>query len=166
MAYFIALCGDSARSGSLLLRQFVTSLDGPAFQWYSRLEPNSIPDWPTMEREFLLRFYDTQRSVSIAELTQTKQEPRERAADFITRWRNLSIRCSQVLQQHEAVKLCMGNLHSHIAFILHGTKPIRFEDFAFSFVDHLDPRTLPIGSVRGALRLRVDSLNRRHPRRT
>ncbi|RCU34489.1 hypothetical protein DVA81_19510, partial [Acinetobacter baumannii] len=81
----MALCGDSARSGSLLFRQFVTSLDGPAFPWYSRLEPNSIPDWPTMEREFLLRFYDTQRSVSIAGLTQTKQEPRERAADFITR---------------------------------------------------------------------------------
>jgi hypothetical protein len=44
LAYFEAMCGDTARTPSLLLRQFFGSLTGSAFYWYSRLPVGSIPD--------------------------------------------------------------------------------------------------------------------------
>jgi hypothetical protein len=44
LAYFEAMCGDTARALSLLLRQFSGSLTGSTFHWYSRLPVGSIPD--------------------------------------------------------------------------------------------------------------------------
>jgi hypothetical protein len=44
LAYFEAMCGDTTRTPSLLLRQFSGSLAGSAFHWYSRLPVGSIPD--------------------------------------------------------------------------------------------------------------------------
>jgi hypothetical protein len=49
LAYFEAMCGDIALAPSLLLRQFLGSLTGSAFHWYSRLPVGSIPDWKTMK---------------------------------------------------------------------------------------------------------------------
>jgi hypothetical protein len=71
----------------------------------------------------------------MSELLATKQEANERAADFITRWRNLSIHCSQVLDQREAVKLCMSNLLPWLAFGLQGVAPTTFEALSTKATD-------------------------------
>src|SRR3954463_1050790 len=49
LAYFEVACGDTAKSSSLLLRQFSGSLTGPAFHWYSRLPVGSISSWEGMK---------------------------------------------------------------------------------------------------------------------
>jgi hypothetical protein len=75
VAHFLAACQDTAHNGALLLRQFVQTLSGPAFTWYSKLAPGSIRTWEQMQDAFLERFYSTQRMVGITELTQTLQSP-------------------------------------------------------------------------------------------
>ncbi|KAL0332961.1 UNVERIFIED_CONTAM: hypothetical protein Scaly_2197600 [Sesamum calycinum] len=51
------------------VKQFVRSLKDNAFDWYTDLEADSIDGWEQLEQEFLNRFYNTQRTVSMLELT-------------------------------------------------------------------------------------------------
>jgi hypothetical protein len=55
IAHFLAACQDTAwnLSGPLLLRQFVQTLSGPAFSWYSKLAPGSITTWEQMNARSL-----------------------------------------------------------------------------------------------------------------
>jgi hypothetical protein len=135
IAHFLAACQDTAQNGALLLRQFVQTLSGPAFTWYSKLPPSSIKTWEQMQDTFLERFYSTQRTVGITELTQTEQATNEKAADFINRWRNLSLHCPQPLTEPEAVRMCMNNLHSDMAVYLQGVRPTTFEELASKATD-------------------------------
>ncbi|KAL0448423.1 UNVERIFIED_CONTAM: hypothetical protein Slati_1398700 [Sesamum latifolium] len=59
--------------GDHLIKQFVRSLKENAFDWYTNLEAGSIDGWEQLEQEFLYRFYNTRRIVSIVELTNSRQ---------------------------------------------------------------------------------------------
>ncbi|VVA35853.1 PREDICTED: retrotransposon, partial [Prunus dulcis] len=86
VAHFIEMCNSAGTNDDYLVKQFVRSLRGTAFNWYIDLEPESIDSWEQMEREFLNRFYSTRRSVSMLELTSTKQRKDEPVVDYINRW--------------------------------------------------------------------------------
>jgi hypothetical protein len=73
VAHFVETCNNAGTNGDLLTKQFVRSLRGNAFDWYTDLESESIDNWEQIEREFLNRFYSTHRTVSMMELTNTKQ---------------------------------------------------------------------------------------------
>ena len=88
------------------MKQFVRSLKGITFDWYTDLEPESINSWKQMEYEFLNRFYSTQRTVSMAKLTNTEQWKDELVLDYINRWRSLSLECKDCLSEASAVKMC------------------------------------------------------------
>ena len=135
VAHFLAACQDTAHNGALLLHQFVQTLSGLAFTWYSKLAPGSIRTWEQMQDSFLEHFYSTQRMVGITELTQTLQRPNEKAADFIRRWRNLSLHCPQPITEHEAVRMCMNNLSPDMAIHLQGVRPITFEELSSKAMD-------------------------------
>ncbi|KAL0355653.1 UNVERIFIED_CONTAM: hypothetical protein Sradi_4012200 [Sesamum radiatum] len=64
IAHFIETCNNAGTDGDHLVKQFVRSLKGNAFDWYVDLEPESIDNWDEMEREFLNRFYSTRRTRS------------------------------------------------------------------------------------------------------
>ena len=70
------------------------------------LEPESINSWEQMEHEFLNRFYSTQRTVSMTELTNTKQWKDEPVLDYINRWRSLNLECKDRLTEASAVEMC------------------------------------------------------------
>ena len=72
IAHFIETCENAGTQGDLLVKQFVHSLKGNAFDWYTDLEPKSINNWEQLKREFLDRFYSTHRTVSMMELANTK----------------------------------------------------------------------------------------------
>ncbi|KAM0988310.1 hypothetical protein ACFX13_012507 [Malus domestica] len=93
VAHFIETCNNAGTEGDYLAKQFVRSLKGNAFEWYTNLEPESINSWEQLEREFLNRFYSTRRTVSMLELTSTKQWKDEPVIDYINRWRTLSLDC-------------------------------------------------------------------------
>ncbi|KAM1439737.1 hypothetical protein ACFX14_013134 [Malus domestica] len=73
VAHFVETCNNARTKGDYLAKQFVRSMKGNAFEWYTDLEPESINSWEQLEREFLNRFYSTCRTVSMLELTSTKQ---------------------------------------------------------------------------------------------
>jgi hypothetical protein len=135
IAHFLAACQETAQNGALLLRQFVQTLSGPAFTWYSKLPPSSIKTWEQMQDAFLERFYSTQRTVGITKLTHTEQGMNEKAADFINRWRNLSLHCPQPITETEAVRMCMNNLRPDMAVYLQGVRPVTFEELASKATD-------------------------------
>jgi len=55
-----------------MVKQFVGTLQGISFDWYTDVEPESIDSWEQMEQKFLNRFYSTQLIGSMTELTNTK----------------------------------------------------------------------------------------------
>ncbi|KAA0032802.1 ty3-gypsy retrotransposon protein [Cucumis melo var. makuwa] len=48
-------------------------LKGNAFKWYTDLKPEVIDSWEQLEKKFHNRFYSTRRTMSMMELTNTKQ---------------------------------------------------------------------------------------------
>ncbi|KAL0416644.1 UNVERIFIED_CONTAM: hypothetical protein Slati_3496300 [Sesamum latifolium] len=69
VAHFVKTCNNAGTYGDHLVKQFVRSLKGNAFDWYTDLEAGSIDGWEQLEQEFLNRFYSTRRTVSMVELT-------------------------------------------------------------------------------------------------
>ncbi|GAA0187402.1 hypothetical protein LIER_34690 [Lithospermum erythrorhizon] len=86
VAHFVKTCNNAGTDGDYLVKQFVRSLKGNAFGWFTELEPGSIDSWTQLEDEFLNRFDSTRRTVSMIELTNAKQWKEERVFDFINRW--------------------------------------------------------------------------------
>ncbi|RVW19841.1 Transposon Ty3-I Gag-Pol polyprotein [Vitis vinifera] len=85
--------------GDLLVKQFVHSLRGNAFDWYIDLAPKCIDSWDQMKREFLNHFYNTRRTVNMMEITNTKKWKDESVVDYINRWRSLSLECKDRLSE-------------------------------------------------------------------
>ncbi|KAL0423943.1 UNVERIFIED_CONTAM: hypothetical protein Sradi_0929100 [Sesamum radiatum] len=73
VAHFVETCNNAGTYGDHLVKQFVRSLKGNAFDWYTDLEAGSIDGWEQLEQEFLNRFYSTRRTVSMVELTNSRQ---------------------------------------------------------------------------------------------
>ncbi|KAK2982876.1 hypothetical protein RJ640_019465, partial [Escallonia rubra] len=130
VAHFVETCNNAGTEGDLLVKQFVRSLKGNAFDWYTDIEPESIDCWEAMEREFLNRFYSTRRSVSMMELTNTRQWKYEPVVDYINRWRSLSLDCKERLSEISAVEMCMQGMHWGLLYILQGNRPTSFEELA------------------------------------
>lgn len=91
-------------------------LKEPTFDWYSKLSPNSIPDWPNMKTTFLYHFYNTRRTIGLKERSTIEQDATESIVDYIRQWQPQSLHFSQELSQEEATKLCMSGLHPWIGF--------------------------------------------------
>ena len=113
VAHFVETCNNAGTYGDYLVKQFVRSLKGNAFDWYTDLEPNSIDSWEQLEHEFLNRFYSTRRIVSMVELTNTRQRKDEPVIDFINRWRNAALfertGLVKLLQSKCVFKECTGS---------------------------------------------------------
>ncbi|KAA0041100.1 ty3-gypsy retrotransposon protein [Cucumis melo var. makuwa] len=110
IAHFVETCENAGSRGDQLVRQFVRSLKGNAFEWYTDLEPEVIDSWEQLEIEFLNRFYRTKRVVSMMELTNTKQRKGEPVINYINRWRALSLDCKDKLTQLSAVEMCTQDM--------------------------------------------------------
>ncbi|KAM0976329.1 hypothetical protein ACFX2C_019261 [Malus domestica] len=95
VAHFIKTCNNAGIEGD-----------------YLNLEPESVNSWDPLEREFLNRFYSTRRTVSMLELTNTKQWKDEPVVDYINRWRSLSLDCKISFLKHLPLrcvfKACTG----------------------------------------------------------
>ena len=72
IAQFVETCNNADTYDDLIVKQFVRSLKGNAFDWYTDIELGTIDSWEQLEREFLNRFYSTHRVVSMIELTSSR----------------------------------------------------------------------------------------------
>lgn len=103
-------CNNTRTYEDYLVKQFVYSLKGNAFDWYTNFEPHSIDSWKKLEHEFLNRS-STKRTVSMIELTNTLQRKDEPVIDFINRWRNASLNCKDRLSEASAIEMCIQGMH-------------------------------------------------------
>ncbi|WRX10056.1 Retrotransposon gag domain - like 10 [Theobroma cacao] len=85
VAHFVETCNNAGTYGDLMVKQFVRSLKGNAFDWYTDLEPGMIDNWEQLEHEFLNCFYSTRRVVSMIELTSSCQWKDDLVIDYIHR---------------------------------------------------------------------------------
>ncbi|KAM2988703.1 hypothetical protein FF2_002766 [Malus domestica] len=130
VAHFVETYNNTGTEGDYLAKQFVRSLKGNGFEWYTDLEPESINNWEQLEREFLNHFYSTRRTVSMLELTSTKQWKDEPVMDYINRWRTLSLDCKDRISETSSIEICVQGMQWGLHYILQGIKPRTLDELA------------------------------------
>ena len=68
-------------------------LFGPAFSWFSSLEPNLITGWADLENKFHAYFYSGIGEKKIIDLTSMRWSNNESGSEFIQRFREVRSHC-------------------------------------------------------------------------
>ncbi|KAK1627083.1 hypothetical protein QYE76_001398 [Lolium multiflorum] len=98
-------------SDQLRVRFFSQSLTGPAFGWYTSLQPNSVRSWKQLEEQFHTQYHSEATEAGIAELAQVRQKRGETVSEYVQRFRTVKNRCYSVhLTEKEAVELAVAGL--------------------------------------------------------
>ncbi|KAL0908051.1 hypothetical protein M5K25_022517 [Dendrobium thyrsiflorum] len=120
VAQYRAVCCNIGGNDALMLRLFVSSLAGVAFEWYADLPNDSVYIFAELEQLFVQRFISTEYRVTVGELVVTRQRPHEPLPNYIVRWKNLSLQCEPQLQEQHAVEILLKNIDGPIAPYLKG----------------------------------------------
>jgi len=82
ISHYLILLGEASIEEAHTVRFFPLSLSGPAFSWFSSLEPNSIIGWADLEKKFHAYFYSGKGEKKITYLTSMRQRNNELGFEF------------------------------------------------------------------------------------
>ena len=88
-----------------------------------------------MKHKFLNYFYSTRQTVSMMELTNTKQWKDEPVVDYINHWCSLSLDCKDRLFEVSIMGMCIQGMYWGLLYILQGIQPRTFEELATRATD-------------------------------
>ena len=89
----------------LRLREFLKSLTGRAFTWYSKLKHASISTWDEMATEFCNKFLEEEAAIHVMDLGRVRQRIGKNLVTFIKRYRNKAPSCRETLPEEDLVWL-------------------------------------------------------------
>lgn len=89
---------------------FASILKWLAFEWFHKLEPESINSWNDIENAFFTRIYVDDMEISMLALLTTKQKKDEPIRDFIKRFYNISLWYPHGMLQKSLVENCGYNI--------------------------------------------------------
>ncbi|KAL0918561.1 hypothetical protein M5K25_010575 [Dendrobium thyrsiflorum] len=158
VAQYRAVCCNIGGNDALMLRLFVSSLGGVAFEWYADLPNDSVYTFAELEQLFIQRFISTEYRVTVGELVVTRQRPHEPLLNYIVRWRNLSLQCEPQLQEQHAVEILLKNIEGPIAPYLKGFNIKTFQKLLIKVTSLQD-------SIPNAVPPKVESQPFRRPQR-
>ncbi|GAV80178.1 hypothetical protein CFOL_v3_23639, partial [Cephalotus follicularis] len=64
ITHFIETCNNAKTYEYSMVKQFVRSLKGASFDWYTDLSIGSINSWDQLEQEFFTCFYSIRRTIA------------------------------------------------------------------------------------------------------
>jgi len=88
--YFKSQTGNVVTNDAILVRLFIGTVKGLAFEWFMKLPKGSIKNWGDLEKLFLTRFFEDDSEVTMPTLLATKQQKGESVKIFLERFQNMS----------------------------------------------------------------------------
>ena len=90
---YLVQLGEASIEVAHKVRFFPLSLSGPAFSWFSSLEPNSITRSADLENKFHAYFHSGTGEKKIMDLTSMRQRNNGSDPKFIQKFREVRSRC-------------------------------------------------------------------------
>lgn len=95
----------------LRLREFLKSLlTEKASSWYANLQPGSIKTWDEMVAHFCSKFFIAEEKLSIADLAGERPKNDEPLCEYVQRFREKALDCSETIPEKDLVKLCIKGM--------------------------------------------------------
>jgi len=120
-------CNNAGKKDDLFAEQFVQSLKGIAFNWYTNLTFGSLIAGSKWKLSSYL-FYSMHPIANVAELTSSGQQNDESIIDYINCWRVLSLKCKDHLFESSDVEMRAKGMDWDILFALRVNTPKTFQE--------------------------------------
>ena len=112
--YFRSQTGNIIDNDAIMVRLFIDTLKGVAFDWFRNLPSSSINSWIDGETWFSSRFYENNTELTIDKLLATVQKGEESVREYIVRFRNLSLMCPAGMPLPMLLQTCRHNFLDRI----------------------------------------------------
>jgi hypothetical protein len=97
------------------VHNFLLSLTGTAFAWFTSLPVCSIGSWAELEEKFYSHFYTGIHETRLSHLASVRQGRDESVLDFVKRFIEIKNRCFHLMiSKRDLTDLCFAGLHPSI----------------------------------------------------
>jgi len=112
--YFRSQTTNVIDNNAIMVKLFIGTLKGVAFDWLRSLPNGSINSWVDLETQFLSQFYEDDTEVTMDQLLSTVQIGRESVREYIKRFYNLSLMCLAGMPLPMLLQTCRHNFHDRV----------------------------------------------------
>ena len=111
LAMFFAECARFSEDNRALFLCFPRSLEGIAAKWYAEhINPVELRDFDKVVNLFVERFmFNTEAPPTLNHLCNLRQDDKEKAIDFIRRWRDTCNKMRTPISEEHALQLILNN---------------------------------------------------------